>query len=179
MSLITWVIAVGGPLLGIAAVAALVVAHEHGAALRRSRLPLVERVPRAPHAGRRATTALLDDYLTDERAASPTERRQRHTKLLLQASRSSTWVLEEFLEERESALAALAAAVRPVRSVMPSPAVRRELVEGHGRAPRQAQRERDGLHAQRERAGRVTRREGAPQPTRLVPLTARAEIAIG
>ena len=158
MSLMTWVFAVGGPLLGIAAVVALVVAHEHGAALRRSRLPLVERVPRAPHAGRRAPTALLDDYLTDEREANPTQRRQRHTKLLLQATRSSTWVLEDFLEERETALAAYSSALRPARPVRPLPLPARVPVQRT--APRRIE-------------------ERTARPTRLVPLTAQAEIAIG
>ena len=109
MSVMSWVIAVGGPLLGIAAVVALVVAHEHGAALRRSKLPLAERVPRAPHAGRRASTTLLDEYLTEDRQVTPTQLRHRRNGLLLQATRSSTWVLQEYLEDRETALAAVAA----------------------------------------------------------------------
>ena len=158
MSLMTWVIAVGGPLLGIAAVVALVVAHEHGAALRRRRLPLLERVPRAPHTGCRAPTALLDDYLTDEREAGPAQRRERHTKLLLQASRSSTWVLEEFLEERETALVAYATTLRPAQPARPLPLPKR--VPALRTAPRRIE-------------------ERAARPTRLVPLTAQAEIAIG
>lgn len=160
MSLMTWVIAVGGPLLGIAAVVALVVAHEHGAALRRTRLPGVARVPRAPHAGRRAATTLLEEYLADEREAGLTARRQRHARLLLQTERSSTWVLEEYLEERSvtsvRAPVPVVAPVRPAPSQVPAHAVRS--------APRLQPRP---VH------------ERAARPTRLVPLSASAEIAIG
>src|SRR5688572_14110861 len=111
MSLMTWVIAVGGPLLGIAAVVALVVAHEHGAGLRRAKLPVLARVPRAPHSGRRAATTLLEEYLADEREAGLAARRQRHAGLLIQTARSSTWVLDEYLDERR---AVASPAVRPV-----------------------------------------------------------------
>src|SRR5688572_995481 len=129
MSLMTLVIAVGGPLLGIAAVVALVVAHEHGAALRRSSLPGVARVPRAPHAGRRAATTLLDEYLSDEREAGLTLRRERHARLLIQTERSSTWVLDEYLEERGAIAVApapvpAAAPVRPAPVRVPAPAMR-------------------------------------------------------
>src|SRR5688500_4361018 len=117
MSLMTWVITVGGPLLGIAAVVALVVAHEPGAALRRSNLPGVARVPRAPHAGRRAATPPLDEYLLDEREAGLTSRRERHARLLLQTERSSTWVLDEYLEVRS----APAVAPAPVPVAVPVP----------------------------------------------------------
>ena len=157
MSLMTWVIAVGGPLLGIAAVVALVVAHEHGAALRRAKLPMVDRVPRAPHAGRRAASTLLEEYLAEERQASAAERRQRHAGLLLQTSRSSTWVLEEYLEDRATAGAA---------AVHPLPMRRLPTQE----APVRAAPARVQPRRVEERAAR---------PTRLVPLTAQAEIAIG
>ena len=157
MSVMTWVFAVGGPLLGIAAVIALVVAHEHGAALRRAKLPLVQRVPRAPHAGRRAATTLLEDYLAEERQASATERRLRHANLLLQATRSSTWVLEEFLEERATSGAV---AVRPV-PVRPAPVRQLPVRSAPARVRSRAIEERSA------------------RPTRLVPLSARAEIAIG
>jgi hypothetical protein len=142
----------------------------------------MERVPRAPHAGRRASTVLLDEYLVDDREVTPTQLRHRRNGLLLQAERSSTWVLEEFLEERT----ALVAAVLPVRSVPASLTVRAEPVEAHGRVLRQAQDERSGRQARDERDAREAQRERsageprrAPRPTRLVPLTARAEIAIG
>jgi hypothetical protein len=155
MSLMTWVIAVGGPLLGIAAVVALVVAHEHGAALRRAKLPVVARVPRAPHAGRRAPTTLLEEYLVDEREAALPVRRQRHAGLLLQAARSTTWVLDEFLEDRRAASEAVLESARrpaaPVRvPLAPAPRVQPRRIE-----------------------------ERTARPTRLIPLTASAEIAIG
>ena len=155
----TWVIAVGGPLLGIAAVVALVVAHEHGAALRRTSLPGVARVPRAPHAGRRASTTLLEEYLSDEREAGLILRRQRHARLLLQTERSSTWVLEEYLEER----GAVARTPAPVAALgRPAP------VRVPARVIRSAPRLQPRPIAER-----------AARPTRLVPLTASAEIAIG
>ena len=151
MSVMTWVLAVGGPLLGIAAVAALVIAHEHGAALRRAKLPVFARVPRAPHAGRRADTTLLEEYLADDREASATQRRQRHAGLLLQSARSDTWVLDEYLEERglvvlQAPPAAPPAPARPAPAIAPQP----RRIE-----------------------------ERAARPTRLVPLSAPAEIAIG
>src|SRR5688500_13322095 len=156
MSLMTWVIAVGGPLLGIAAVVALVVAHEHGAALRLAKLPVVGRVPHAPHAGRRAATTLLEEYLADEREAGLAARRQRHAGLLIQTARSSTWVLDEYLEERRAvAKTPVPAPVAPAR--MPAPAF----------VPAQV----------RVQPRRIEER--AARPTRLVPLTAPAEIAIG
>jgi hypothetical protein len=156
MSLMSWVIAVGGPLLGIAAVVALVVAHEHGEALRRAKLPVMARVPRAPHAGRRAATTLLEEYLADEREAGVALRRQRHAGLLIQAARSSTWVLDEYLEERQ----ALASAPIPAR-VLPARIATPVFVPAQVRVqPRRIE----------ERAARATR---------LVPLAAPAEIAIG
>jgi hypothetical protein len=145
MALMTWVIAVGGPLLGIAAIVALVVAHEHGSSLRRAKLPVLARVPSAPHAGRRAATTLLDDYLVEDREANPTQLRHSHTGLVLQASRSDTWVLDEYLEDRQSAAAAVAVAPAPIPV----------------------------------RVGPRRIEERAAHPTRLVPLGAQAEIAIG
>ncbi|HEU5319109.1 MAG TPA: hypothetical protein VFX49_23560 [Chloroflexota bacterium] len=99
MSWVGWAIAIGGPLLGIGAVMALAVAHEHARLVRR--LPV--RLPESPRPVRRASTALLEDYLSDEREASPAQRRRRHERLLLQARRASTDVFEEFFEERIAA----------------------------------------------------------------------------
>jgi hypothetical protein len=152
MSWVGWAIAVGGPLLGMGAVMALVVAHEHARLVRR--LPV--RLPASPLPVRRANTALLDDYLADERGASLTERRRRHERLLLQARRASTDVFQEFLQDRTEVSGMVARAVPRVR-VPAAPQIAPPL-------------------------GPVVRRpapvfERAARPTRLVPLA--PEIAIG
>ncbi|MGI8424924.1 MAG: hypothetical protein ACR2NO_12575 [Chloroflexota bacterium] len=155
----TWLIAVGGPLLGIAAVVALVVAHEHGTQLRRARLPLGVRLPETPRVVRRANTALLDDYLVEDRDAGTSLRRQRHTRLLIQASRSNTWVLAEYLEEREKD-------APPTAAPAAAPKIRSAAAPAPVPAPARAR------HVE----------ERSARPTRLVPLsavTSSAEIAIG
>jgi hypothetical protein len=122
MSWVGWAIAVGGPLLGIGAVMALAVAHEHSRQLRR--LPL--RLPPAPRPVRRASVTLLEEYLADERDASPTQRRRRHERLALQARRASTLVFEEFLEERaETEALDVRVPVAPPLAVPERPVVRR------------------------------------------------------
>ena len=103
-------IAIGGPLLGIGAVMALAVAHEHGRLIRH--LPL--RLPGGPVPVRRASTALLEEYLADERDASLTLRRRRQERLLLQVRRASTGVFDEFLEERAVPVAPVVAPAVPV-----------------------------------------------------------------
>lgn len=129
MSWVGWVIAVGGPLLGIGAVMALVVAHEHARWLRR--LPV--KLPTTPAVVRRAHTVLLDDYLSDERGATAAVRRRGHARLLFQMERANTAVLEEFLEERAEAQTAAAVPVEPRR---PAPrAVRRPVIEERAARP--------------------------------------------
>jgi hypothetical protein len=118
MSWVGWAIAVGGPLLGIGAVMALAVAHEHSRQLRR--LPV--RLPATPQPVRRASVALLESYLEDERDASPTLRRRRHARLLLQSQRASTVLFEEFLEDWTAVVAVVAPQAAP-----PRPIVRRSV----------------------------------------------------
>lgn len=118
MSWVGWAIAVGGPLLGIGAVMALAVAHEHSRQLRL--LPV--RLPGTPQPVRRASVALLECYLQDERDASPTLRRRRHARLLLQTQRASTVALEEFLEDRTALAAFVAPTAAPPRQAVRRPA---------------------------------------------------------
>ena len=128
MSGVGWVIAVGGPLLGIGAVVALTIAHEHSRSLRR--LPI--RLPSAPQVVWRARTTLFEDYLAEERQAAPSERRRSHDRLLVQVARASTTVLEEFLEERAGEGQALPVAAPPVVRVPARPV----LVERSARPTR-------------------------------------------
>jgi hypothetical protein len=137
MSWVGWVIAVGGPLLGIGAVMALAMLHEHGARLKRLPVSVSPPLPL-----RRSCTTLLDDYLVDDREASPAARRRESSQLLLQAQRASTTALEDFLEERDTGYAPAPPAAPPSTRA-PAPVVRR-------RAPVY---------------------ERAARPTRLVPLT--------
>jgi hypothetical protein len=83
----------------------------------------------APVVVRRASSSLLEDYLLDEREASPTVRRERQERLLVQTSRASTAVFEEFLGDAAAASPAVAPQPAPVRPhAAPAPVSRRPAV---------------------------------------------------
>src|SRR6266542_3489333 len=111
MSWVGWAIAVGGPLLGIGAVMALTIAHEHARSLRR--LPV--KLPSSPCVVWRARTTLFEEYLAEEREAAPAVRRRSQERLLVQMERASTAVLVEFLEERAGGDQPAAVAARVAR----------------------------------------------------------------
>ena len=114
-----WAILVGGPLLGILATIALAVFHEHGepGARAGSTLPGadVDLQAVAPRVIRRASTALLEDYLLDDREASISLRRRRHALLVLQTERASTAAFEDFMADLEAPAALPVSVPQPAR----------------------------------------------------------------
>jgi len=167
-SWVMWAMLVGGPLLGMLAIALLVMLHEHSPRLSiRAGAPRVqgggiepfaERLARvAPLAIRRSSTMLLDDYLLDERDAALDVRRARQSRLLTQTERASTHVFEAFLADRAGVLKG---------SLNPRPARITNRAPAEQRVP--ALRPVRVLQPDYQRAARATR---------LVPLS--PEIAIG
>jgi hypothetical protein len=168
-TLTLWAILVGGPLLGITAVCALAVLHEHGGERVRS-----ERV-----GTRRSSTVLLEDYLLDAQTASLADRHRLQDRLILQTARASTVVLEDFLEDRVSPLALRAPIRRPAAPALGiaqpgtalAPAFASKVSPASSRVL-----SRPAPRALQPRPTSFALERGA-RPTRLVPLS--PEIAIG
>ncbi len=162
LTVLTWIILVllaGAPLIGILAVIALSVYHEHKdphqskAPGVQGRAPSVQPSTSLPAiAGRRASTAVLECYLDDERAATAADRESRHARLVTPIVRASAWALQDHLELR-------AGAVAPAPIPLIAPESPRRVVLWPARlAP-------------------TERYDCAPRATRLMPLS--PEIAIG
>lgn len=124
-----WMLIAGGPLLGITAIVALALFHEHGHRREARHRPSV---------ARRAASALLDDYLADDRGASLAAWRAQRSALLVQTARASTTVLDEYLEDRARGFVApVPRRQQPDRPATPVlPAARPRPVISPARQPR-------------------------------------------